>query len=198
MFAVLQLLRAGERRVLPLIALAALACAPADPFDLPDLGDECVSQDDCSPYYGQTCEAGVCVEQAENESRRLRVDVREVKFLNPRSFRVFVLHPTAPDGTTVRCESLTPSVVRDRARVNRTAPPAELNPGTLGAGQLSYNTLVSLNAPGRLVFVEVFSEAISQSAPGAEGEPIGIGCVEDARFPVEDDREFVVVGVQPA
>lgn len=178
-----------RRPLLGLSLLLLFGCG-ASPSDETKDGPNCSAQTDCDLEWRKVCEDGYCSAMlpangqtgADGQSiysNKLNIALkRKPKGHESWSFRVLVVYPVTPSGKTVACSGIeTAEALLDAQAYNLTASPFE---GKVPTGDV-IKTLVSLNGPGRVVYVEIYDGPLRENP-----NVVGIGCLENP-IPNEDN-----------
>lgn len=171
------------------LVLTASCSSAAGPSDSPV---PCDTQATCGDDYRKVCENGFCgaelPEAVSTTVRPIELSIpTAVRLKELKSMRVAVVYPTTPDQKKVVCPGGTPAAgeveipsvaaLFDRAKFNLTweIMGLHITPSTTGTG-------VSINGPGRLIFVELYEDAVTEGVADSGGAPVGRGCVADADY----------------
>lgn len=170
--------------------LAFSACGGAHSGDPDDDGRNCSAQTDCDDAWRKVCEDGYCSgmlpantemgtdEKFVYQSKLIIALDRKIKYRKGMSFRAAVAYPVTPAGATVDCATIESyEVLSDPSKYNLTNRPQEEDI----KGEVT-RTLVYLNGPGRVLYVELYDAPLSENP-----NVVGVACLEDP-VPTEDGK----------
>lgn len=176
-----------RRSAIPLLCGASfvlLACGTGKTDPLTDDERECEVQADCpGEGHSQICVAYECSEELpENEVRNVIIELNSLAVRQAKSFRIWAVHPSRPDGGTVTCDELkslgnATEVLLGGETYNVTSPPSSQSRS--GSGDIS-KTGLQINGAPRLIYVAAYPNPLG--APGAEGTAIAGECTPLTSF----------------
>ena len=113
-----------------------------------------------------------------------------------------MLYARTPDGKRVVCpgkaaapdDVAIPSMAAlyDRAKFNVTAPMLEMPLRSLND---TIQTAVGVNGPARVLYVELYGDAVTQNEPESGGPPLAVGCLADVPFADDPNAVQVTLGL---
>lgn len=179
------MLRHPRRRFVSLLcALSAvvMGCGTGGTGPKNDDEHECEVQADCGEGYSRVCIDHACSDELpENAVRPVIIELNTQAVRQAKSFRLWAVHTSKPNGDTVTCDELKSlenptAVLLDGKTYNLTVEPAQQS--RTGTGDFS-KTGIQLNGTERLVYVAAYAKPFGGEV-GAEGDAIAGNCVSVA------------------
>lgn len=183
------------------LALVASSCGDASETRVP-----CTSQAQCGVEQRRVCEQGFCGALLPDPSLHLETLTMTVpvtvRLAEPKSLRAAVLYAHTPDGKHVVCpgkaaasnDVAIPSMAAlyDRAKFNVTAPMLEMPLRSLND---TIQTAVGVNGAGRVLYVELYADSVTQNEPESGGPAIAVGCLADVPYADDPNAAPITLGL---